>query len=90
LSVLRQTFALAAPSGAFAVSISLLSVKRERSPVDRGSSVALAGCSPAETAAAALAEVRPCASDVLLTTDCDDGAALDDGFSSLATSVPLH
>jgi hypothetical protein len=28
--------------------------------------------------------------DVLFTTDCDDGAALDEGSSSLAKSVPLH
>ena len=57
--------------------------------VDRGSSVALTGCSLTEAAAAGLAEVRPCASDPLLTTDCDDGAGLDEGSSSLAKSVPL-
>jgi hypothetical protein len=70
--VLRQTGALAAPSDAFAVSISLLSVKREG------------------TAAAGVTDVHPCASDLLLTTGSDDDAAVDEGSSALAKSVPLH
>jgi hypothetical protein len=38
----------------------------------------------------ALVEVRPCPSDTLFTTGCDDGVALDDGSSSRAKRVPLH